>query len=154
MCFRKSFSNTHMRAPAWLEIMKQNSYSHKHIFFLISFAMYQTHDWYPCIFFNPLMILVLSEPRALKCKCHMFIYIYIREIYVQIYYGNSKSDKCIVIHAKCTIRKISKTWIYSTYQFKGYGITEHDTKCGVSFVSAKTHCSHHCNCYAVPSIVL
>ena len=79
-----------------------SSYSHKYIFFHISYAIYQTHDWYPWIVFNPLMILVLSEPVRWNIK-------YICEIYVQIYYGNFKSDTCIAIHAKCTIWTVS-TW--------------------------------------------
>ena len=59
-----------------------------------------------------------------------YVYVFIREIYVQIYYGNFKSEKRIVIHAKCTIWTISTSpWheIYSTYQFLGYGSTELDT---------------------------
>ena len=131
MCFRKSFSNTHMRAPAWLEIMKQFRTPISIYFFHISYAIYQTHNWYPWIVFNTLMILVLPEPRALKCKCHIFMYIF------QIYYGNFKSDKCIVIYAKCTIWTISTSpWheIYSTYQFMGYELTEHDTTSYIKYI--------------------
>ena len=60
----------------------------------------------------------------------LYVYVYIREKYVQLYCGNFKSDKCIVIHAKYTILAISTSpghEIYSTYQFMGYGLTEHDT---------------------------
>ena len=59
-----------------------------------------------------------------------YVYVYIRETYVQIYNDDFKNDKCIVIHAKCKIWTISTSpWheIYSTYQFKGYRLTEHDT---------------------------
>ena len=48
----------------------------------------------------------------------------------KIYYGNFRSDKCIVIHTKCTIWTISTSpWheIYSTYQFLSFGLTKHDT---------------------------
>ena len=124
MCFRKSFSNTHMKAPAWLEIMKQVrtpiiylfSYITRYIWNTWLISMKNVHE-------------CLIHRCALKCKCNMFMYIYICEIYVQIYYGNFKSD-LFCIHTKCTIWTISTSpWheIYSTNQSIGYGLTEHDT---------------------------
>ena len=79
------------------------------------------------IVFNPLLIFLLSESRALKY--HVFRE-YILKIYVQTYYGILKIDKCIVIHTKCTIWTVlANPWheIYSTYQFMSYGLTKHDT---------------------------
>ena len=55
-----------MRGTGLIENDEASSYSHKYIFFHLSFAIYQTHDWYPWIVFNPLMIELLSETRALN----------------------------------------------------------------------------------------
>ena len=122
MCFRKSRSNTYTRGTCLVGNNETSSYLHKYIFFHTSFVIYQTHDWYPWIVFNPLMILVLSKSRALKYKCH--VYVHIREIYVQTYYGNLKSDRYIMIHPN---ERFFLHEIHSTYQFMDYGLAEHGT---------------------------
>ena len=60
-----------------------------------------------------------------------YVYVYIRKIYVQIYHGNFKSDKCIMIHVNWRYEQFLQVHrdmtFYSTYQFTGHGLTEHGT---------------------------
>ena len=73
-------TNTHMRGTGLIGNNEASSYSHKYIFLHTSYAIYRTHDWYPWIVFNPLMILVLSETRALNWNINV--------ICLWIYSGN------------------------------------------------------------------
>ena len=59
-----------------------------------------------------------------------YIYLYILNTFGPKHFGILKSDKCLVIHAKCTILTIvTNPWHeqFSSYQFMGFGLTQEDT---------------------------
>ena len=128
MHFRKIFSNTHMRCTGLIVNNEVKSYSHKYIFLHTPYAIYQTHEWYPWIVFNPLMKIVLPETRALNWNINVIcLWIYSRNICPNILW---QFEEWWMYRDSCTSVQ-NERWspwheIYSIHQFMGYGFTEHD----------------------------
>ena len=101
MYFRQRFSNTHMRGIGLVGNNEASSYSHTYIFLHASYAIYRTHDWYPWSVFNPLMILVMSETRALNWNINVIcLWIYSRNICPNILW---QFEECWMYRDSCQV---------------------------------------------------